>query len=552
MKAISNPQALLILLVGLMFSGLIAAFLLLTKADYEDSEQRARRDLTELTLLLEEHTRVVLNTNMIQLKRVISLVGDRPLSELRGSESDQRALIQIHQDTEDCHSIWIFDEFGKLVLTTSNSPGAYTDVSDRDFFKTLKDTGQPLLLSPLMKGREYGGYYFVMSRPINDAAGNFRGVVQSSIKIDYFADFYRQLAPRGATAFTIVRDDGALVMRWPLPNPDEPEKTLARAQLFTKFLKESPTGLIGGPSPIDGVERMVAYRKMRGAPLVVLTAAAKESVFSEWMKRTIRNSLYGGAASLIFLILAAYAFRSLSREAKALSQQREKANQLARALEDNDVLFQELHHRIKNNLQIISSFLTMQRLKIKDSDAVILIQETIDRIHSMGLVHQTLYLQQEAAAVDVALYLRTLADYLSSAHYADQRSITIDVKSQKIKVGLDTAVPLALAVNEAMTNALKHAFPKDGGRIEVDLAARGSTCEVSITDDGVGIPATVLKSRAPSIGIHLLRALAGQLDGKVVFSHLDPGTRVTISFPLPNITGQQVAQSEEKVPVAAE
>jgi Signal transduction histidine kinase len=235
--------------------------------------------------------------------------------------------------------------------------------------------------------------------------------------------------------------------------------------------------------------------------------------------------------AVIVTLLFGAAYRSLRREAMALEEQREKSALLERALDDNEVLFQELHHRIKNNLQIISSFLTMQKLRIRDADAEALLQESIDRIHSMGLVHQTLYLQREASEVDMAVYLRSLVAYLASSYDAQSRRIAVDVRGHGVQLDLDQAVPLALTVNEAVTNALKHAFKGHGGQISVAIRTEKGDIVVSVADDGVGLPPDA--GAATGIGMHLLRALAAQLGGSVVFGRdAEGGTILTLRFPL--------------------
>lgn len=530
MRPRSKSQSLLIVLGAFILAGLFLAFGIITWTDHRETEREAKADLAEVARLVEEHASVMLRANTVLLNRVADHLDGRPFALIKESESDRQALRDMLADMPEGDTLWIFDQRGDLVTTTQGAT-ARLNVADRDYFRALKETGKKIYMSPLLWGRSYGGYFMGTARRITDAAGNFGGVILASVDAGYFTDFYREVDPTGNAVFTILKLDGNLVMRWPLPQPPTERVDLTGGPILSRYLPRASNGSFLANSYIDGIERLMSYRKIANSELVVLVGSTTQAVFAGWRDRTTRNAAYGLGAAVVVVLLAGAAYASMGGEAAALREETAKAALLARAVSDNEVLFQELHHRIKNNLQIISSFLTMQRLRIRDPSAMSLLQESIDRIHSMGLVHQTLYLQREAAAVDIAVYLRSLAAYLAQSHYADQRDIDIEVEGDGVRLELDLAVPVALAVNEAVTNSLKHAFPNHGGRIVVGVGTNQDGTAVTVTDDGVGFPT----GGAPSggIGVHLLRALAVQIGGTVTFDAgpRRQGARVTLRFP---------------------
>lgn len=530
MQRLSKSQSLLIVLGAFILLALTVAFAIITWADRRETRREAEANLREIARLVEEHASVVIRANTILLSRVADYVADRPFAEIQGAADHRHMLRQMLADVPSGDSIWLFDENGDLVSTTADIDRLQVNVADRAYFKVPKETGQHTFMSPMIWGRVYGGFFVAMSRRLIDETGQFRGIAEASVDAGYFAEFYREVDPTGSMVFAIIDPDEGLVMRWPLPPPGMERIRFDQSPLFTDHLPRAPAGSFEGPSYIDGIDRLISYRRFKRSDLVVLVGMTQDAVFADWRGRTVRNAAYALGAAMVAIVLAGAAYASMGREARALRQETAKATELTRALSDNDVLFQELHHRIKNNLQIISSFLTMQKLRIKDPHAESLLQESIDRIQSMGLIHQTLYLQQEAASVDVLAYLRSLAAYLAESYSADQRSIVIEMQGDDVRLDLEQAVPVALAVNEAVTNALKHAFPRGHGRILVTVTAEDGGTAVTVSDDGVGFPSD---ARANGIGIHLLRALAAQLGGTVAFDNTSPGqgTRVTLRCP---------------------
>lgn len=188
---------------------------------------------------------------------------------------------------------------------------------------------------------------------------------------------------------------------------------------------------------------------------------------------------------------------------------------LRKSLNEKEALLKEVHHRVKNNMQIVSSLLSLQRRKLKDAKAAAAFEETEDRLHAMSLVHEILYRSDNILGIDFQAYLEKLVSYLSDIFMG---KIKIEIQAQHIRLKMEHAVTCGLIVNELITNALKHAFPdnREGCiRISADTP-KDSHYRVCIQDDGIGLPSPFDWEKTGSLGLRLVRELTrGQLEGSL-------------------------------------
>jgi PAS domain S-box-containing protein len=204
-----------------------------------------------------------------------------------------------------------------------------------------------------------------------------------------------------------------------------------------------------------------------------------------------------------------------------------------RALQEKDVLLREIHHRVKNNLAAISSLFYLESTYAQDSHQAEVFLESRNRVHSMAMVHEALYESDNLAAVNFAQYLRALAERLSAVYSTSRESLALTLTLEPTFMTIDQAVPCGLIVNELMTNAFKHAFrPTDRGRLDVSLSTQEGYCEVCIHDDGIGVPEDLDLARTGSLGLRLVRSLAGQLDAEITIRPARPGTEARLRFRL--------------------
>ena len=219
--------------------------------------------------------------------------------------------------------------------------------------------------------------------------------------------------------------------------------------------------------------------------------------------------------------------------ARAVAGRRQEEEKLRAELKEKEVMLKEIHHRVKNNLQVISSLLSIQSTILADPRDATYFQESRDRIRTMALVHEKLYQSDDIAAVDFGPYVDRLTANLFRSYTGSggRASLYVDVKD--IFLGPDHAIPCGLIVNELVTNALKYAFPEGrSGTITVTMRQSDDRYELTVSDNGVGMPANFNLEETESLGLQLVNMLAHQLDGTVTMD-VSQGTRFTISFRKP-------------------
>jgi two-component system, sensor histidine kinase PdtaS len=214
-----------------------------------------------------------------------------------------------------------------------------------------------------------------------------------------------------------------------------------------------------------------------------------------------------------------------------ISERRQEAARIRAALTEKDILLGEIHHRVKNNLQIVCSLLDLQAARVSDQATRDLLRDSQNRIHSMALIHQTSYGSTDFESVDFAQFSETLLSLLIRSYGIDANRIAIHVDVEPLRLPIDVAVPCGLVVNELITNAFKHAFAnRDHGEIRIALTRLiGNEVLLSVSDNGVGLPDQVDTRTTETIGLQLVHLLALQLDGEITIHRSNP-TRFSLRF----------------------
>ncbi|MBF0553857.1 MAG: response regulator [Nitrospirae bacterium] len=203
-----------------------------------------------------------------------------------------------------------------------------------------------------------------------------------------------------------------------------------------------------------------------------------------------------------------------------------------RSLRDKEVLLREIHHRVKNNLQIVSSLLDLQTKYIKDPSTLDMFKDSQNRLKTMALLHEKLYQSDNMAEIDFAKYLTNLLDHLYRSYCIDTSCILMSTDIDKATIGLDTAVPCGLIVNELVSNSLKHAFKgQQGGRLSVSLhKLDDGQFKLTVSDTGVGLSDGIDLKNSKTLGLRLVNALViEQLEGTLEFD-TNNGTSFWIVF----------------------
>jgi PAS domain S-box-containing protein len=204
---------------------------------------------------------------------------------------------------------------------------------------------------------------------------------------------------------------------------------------------------------------------------------------------------------------------------------------LRQSLEEKDTLLKEVHHRVKNNLQIISSLLHMQARHFHDEEARSLVLESQNRIRSMALVHEMLYASEGLAKIDFGDYVSDLAEMLRASYGAKTANVELSIRVDGVVLDLDTAVHLGLILNEVISNAFKHAFPGGrGGHLRIRLQQTDRALILTVQDDGVGLPDDFDPENAGTLGVQLVRAVSKQLGATVQFESAG-GAAVRVAVP---------------------
>jgi two-component sensor histidine kinase len=211
----------------------------------------------------------------------------------------------------------------------------------------------------------------------------------------------------------------------------------------------------------------------------------------------------------------------------------EQATASLRASEERKAaLLQEVHHRVKNNLAVISSLFYLQSTHISDEATIEIFRDMGNRVHSMALVHESLYGSEDLSRIDLAEYARTLARDVVASHGLPSAPVRLKTELEPVALSVDLAVPCALILNELISNALKHGFP-DGAGGEIKLTLRNGVdgqCTLWVDDNGVGIPADVDPNSSKSLGLRLVTLLTKQIRGSFEMVNSQPGISARLQF----------------------
>jgi PAS domain S-box-containing protein len=212
-----------------------------------------------------------------------------------------------------------------------------------------------------------------------------------------------------------------------------------------------------------------------------------------------------------------------------ISERIESEEKIKKSLKEKEILLQEVHHRVKNNLQIISSILNLQTRSIKNPKFLDLIQETRYRIMSMSFIHDLLYQTTDFTNIDFSKYLQSITSNIMNT-YTLNKNIDLKLDVESIFLNLDNAIPCGLIVNELITNVFKYAFPDDRkGEINIALKQINNKVVLSVADNGVGIKKQVDYKTTESLGFQLINSLVNQIDGDLAYEN-NNGTKFTVSF----------------------
>ncbi|WP_044558512.1 sensor histidine kinase [Azospirillum sp. B4] len=506
----------------------------------------ARDQVVDVTHVLEEHAGKIFSIHAASLRYVERLVDDAGWKEIAGDRRFYDRLREIWQASPELEGVWVVDPGGIVRVNTMQWPAPVLDVSDREYFRVHLNPGTGIYIGQQLRGRLSGAPFLPVSQRMETLDGHFNGVAQLSLKPDYFIAFYRSLFSADPKTMMLIREDGALLLR-------EPAASDGLQQGSYPELLRTPadaTGTFILTSPVDGVERLYARRKVPDLPLFVVYGIDTGSIVRDWRNRTLVYAAVAGPASLALMLVAGIAFRRsrelaradrILRHANTLLEARvaDRTRHLDRALAEREVLLRDTHHRVKNNLQVVSSLLQLQSGMHPPLRP--LLGDALRRIQAMGLLHEQLHRASNVDVVQLDRVITALAREIDNIHQGDDaqaeagrpRPVAMALDAQPVETDLTASVPVTLVLNEVLSNAFKHAYP-DGrtGTLSVSLWREGDDGVLTVADDGVGMPdAGTIPSRQ-SLGLLLIDAFTRQLRGRYSYEATQPGTRFTLRFPL--------------------
>jgi two-component sensor histidine kinase len=212
-----------------------------------------------------------------------------------------------------------------------------------------------------------------------------------------------------------------------------------------------------------------------------------------------------------------------------LTDRKQAEAQIKQSLEEKEVLLKEVHHRVKNNLQIISSILNLQSSTIADKQTLDLLKNSQDRIRSMSLIHELLYQTKDFSTINFSEYIRSIATNLFQS-YNQNRLVNLVLELEPVFLDLDSAIPCGLIINELITNSLKYAYNTDDeGDVRINLTLTNNIVIIIIEDTGKGFPTMIDFRETESLGMQLVISLTDQIDGEIKMEN-SQGTRFEIQF----------------------
>jgi two-component system, sensor histidine kinase PdtaS len=294
-----------------------------------------------------------------------------------------------------------------------------------------------------------------------------------------------------------------------------------------------------------GAEMLGADRQyLAGKPFAIFVAPESKDIFYLHLRRVFEG-LRISASELKLIAKNGHTFHALMEIATGderkgwlcrvaiadISRRMQAEEQLKTSLGEKDALLKEVYHRVKNNMQLISSLLSLQSNLIADPHLKGLFRECTGRIKSMSLVHEMLYQSGNLEKINFGAFIDKLVAFLFSAH--GRRGLSYRIEADEVALNLNLAIPCALIINELISNAFKHAFPEGrNGEISIVLKVLdGQMVRLRVRDNGVGLPQGTLLSDSPTLGFSLIHSLAEQLDGRARIS-TEGETCIVIEFPV--------------------
>ncbi|MBM0104516.1 ATP-binding protein [Steroidobacter sp. S1-65] len=566
-----RPRLVLIVGVAMLAPGALAV--LQAISSYNSSMRILEQNLAQAAQLSATE-----QVNMISASRdILTSLAAQPDVRAGQGPACRRALQRAIGGLDQYAGASVVDAKGNFTCASSPTRSG-VNVADRQWFISVM-SGDGFVISDLIVSRWLGTWGISTAVPLVDDDGVIRGAVALFIGLDWLTRRYHSSNQTDDTAFALLDSQGEIITgeaeRSPARSP------LPRRDIVNEHLREH---LQGGQTQTfrarghDGVWRLYAISPLLGGRIFVilgtpvLTAIGPLALQVAWgvftpllMWALAIAVVWFGIEHLVVRwitylerITSAYAagrhsvrpervsaapaeIRSLgetfSRMADLLSA---RENELRDSLAQKEILVREIHHRVKNNLQLVMSLLNLHARRIRDPRAEVAFAEARSRINALATLHRRLYESESLQEIDLRWFLDDLCAELRRGGLSRGRNVELNVEAPSEVIGPDVAVPLGLLVTEAITNAYKHAFnERDGGHISVRVTRESpASLLLTIRDDGTGFDMAASTQDQSGLGRSLIEAFVRQLRGELE-TRSDDGTVVQVRFPAPVKTAEK-------------
>jgi len=436
------------------------------------------------------------------LRRIDAVMGPT----LSGNPADLRPALEGLPSLTQIH---IIDRNANRIYSTV--PGAEgVSVADREYFIALRD-GAPFYMSGQLTSRVNGDSVFVFTKRV-ERNREFAGAIVVAFPVALLQDFWATLDFEEASTISLVRADGMLMARFP---PVDGPLDLSNHPLFTEHLPKGEVGTYLSPaSPVDGIARVVSYRRVPGTEIIALASISSERAWASFNGAVIAVFVIVSPIVLGLAIGSFWIVRLLYRDAV-------RKGELEALLETNVMLFREIHHRVKNNLQSVQALIRMQDIP---PNAKLDLQS---RLTAMAAMHEHIYRFDQYKTIKADEFIPAIVDTVIAAY---GRSVDVSYEIDPVLIDIDQATPLSLLLSELVTNCMKYAFPEGNtGTLKITLKQQDDgRCDLTVADNGIGIGDV---SAARSMGMRLIKGAVGQMAGTFRFS-ADNGTRFSANIDL--------------------
>lgn len=540
----------------------IGAMLLFLAHLRHSTVEEATNRISDSAHLLEEHVIRTLRTTDFIVGRVVDLGRSQPMGKLATSEWAWRQLMALSQGLPEPGTLWVVDANGVIRLGTLKFPAPSHNVADRLYFTAHRDARRDLVIGPLVQVKQRDSQAFHLSRRIEEPDGTFLGVAVAGVDAKTFTDFYQTLPLGAGAAISMIDLEGRVVMRQP-----DPERWVGRSMagggIMTALARGTATGTFISKSPLDGVERLVAYRLISEFGVVVITGMAMDDILAGWWQSVWSMVLFMLVLGGILSALAKVTFSTLSREERLMRRLEEtvrerteeahaQAEEARRANESKTRFLATASHDLRQPLQAAGMFVEALSARLKDSPHVSVVDKLRQSVDATQALLTTLLdvstleagkIEPQVSSFALMPLLANLYDQME--HEAVAKALDLHVVPTGARV-LSDAVLLERMLRNLLVNAVRYT---NRGGVLLGCRRRGEYLAICVADTGEGIPEDKLDaifddftrlsekgsgaSRGLGLGLGVVRRMAQLLKHRVeVRSTVGKGSCFAVVVPL--------------------